>query len=69
MATGQVLPFSIASVVEDLLQQHGVHLRDIELASKKAEEECMFFVILFSGLCISIIDCFVLFFFFLLLFA
>ncbi|KAG6590477.1 Kinesin-like protein KIN-14I, partial [Cucurbita argyrosperma subsp. sororia] len=41
MATGQVLPFSIASVVEDLLQQHGVHLRDIELASKKAEEDSL----------------------------
>ncbi|XP_021821255.1 kinesin-like protein KIN-14I isoform X1 [Prunus avium] len=38
MATEQVLPFSIASVVEDVLQQHGSRLSDIDLASRKAEE-------------------------------
>ena len=50
MATEQVFPFSVASVVEDVLQQHGVRPRNIDLASKKSEEDCMFFVFLFSGL-------------------
>lgn len=49
MATEQVFPFSVASVVEDVLQQHGIHTRNIDLISKKAEEDCMFFVFLFSG--------------------
>lgn len=40
MATEQVLPFSIVSVVEDVLQQHGSRLSDIDLASRKAEEAC-----------------------------
>lgn len=52
MATEQVFPFSVASVVEDVLQQHGVRPRNIVLASKKAEEDCMFLVFLFSGICI-----------------
>ncbi|RXH82195.1 hypothetical protein DVH24_036536 [Malus domestica] len=38
MATEQVLPFSIASVVECVLQKHGSRLNDIDLASRKAEE-------------------------------
>ncbi|TKY61548.1 Kinesin-4 protein [Spatholobus suberectus] len=37
MATEQVLTFSLASVVEDVLQQHGGRL-DVNLASRKAEE-------------------------------
>lgn len=43
MATEQVFPFSVASVVEEVLQQHGVRPRNIDLISKKAEEDCMFF--------------------------
>lgn len=38
MATEQVL---LASVVEDVLQQHGTRLSDRGLASRKAEEACM----------------------------
>ncbi|KAK9919932.1 hypothetical protein M0R45_028505 [Rubus argutus] len=38
MATEQVLPFNIASVVEEVLQQHGTRLSDMGLASRKAEE-------------------------------
>ncbi|KAI3445386.1 hypothetical protein Pfo_002051 [Paulownia fortunei] len=37
MAEG-VLQFDVASVVEDVLQQHGKRLSDIDLASRKAEE-------------------------------
>lgn len=33
-----VLTFSVASVVEDVLQQHGKRLNDVDLASRKAEE-------------------------------
>ncbi|GMP40050.1 hypothetical protein CsSME_00010647 [Camellia sinensis var. sinensis] len=36
--TAGILPFSLASVVEDVLQQHGKRLGDINLASRKAEE-------------------------------
>ncbi|PSS28845.1 Kinesin-like protein [Actinidia chinensis var. chinensis] len=36
--TEGILPFSVASVVEDVLQQHGKRLSDIDLASRKAEE-------------------------------
>ncbi|XP_042515804.1 kinesin-like protein KIN-14I isoform X2 [Macadamia integrifolia] len=38
MATEGILSFSMASVVEDVLQQHGTRLSDIDLASRKAEE-------------------------------
>lgn len=41
MATEQVLPFSVASVVEDVLHQHGARTRQLDLASRKAEEACM----------------------------
>ncbi|PKI76159.1 hypothetical protein CRG98_003520 [Punica granatum] len=37
-ATEQALPFSLESVVEDVLQQHGTLLSDRNLASRKAEE-------------------------------
>ena len=40
--TEGILPFSVASVVEDVLQQHGKRLSDIDLASRKAEEACAF---------------------------
>lgn len=38
MATDGALSFSVASVVEDVLQQHGTRSRDLDLASRKAEE-------------------------------
>ncbi|KAF7805073.1 kinesin-like protein KIN-14G [Senna tora] len=41
MATEKVLAFSVASVVEEVLQQHGTQLSDINLASRQAEEACM----------------------------
>ncbi|KAK4558988.1 hypothetical protein RGQ29_008292 [Quercus rubra] len=37
MADG-TLSFSVVEVVEDVLQQHGTRLRDLDLASRKAEE-------------------------------
>lgn len=49
MATEQVLPFSVASIVEDVLQQHGALTSHIDFASRKAEEACMFFNFLFSN--------------------
>lgn len=41
MATEQVLSFSIASMVENVLQQRGTRLSDRGLASRKADESCM----------------------------
>ncbi|KAM4118982.1 hypothetical protein ACJW30_03G024700 [Castanea mollissima] len=38
MATEQVLPFSVASMVEDVLQKHSTRSSDMGLASRKAEE-------------------------------
>ncbi|KAJ0054142.1 hypothetical protein Pint_00922 [Pistacia integerrima] len=38
MAGEGTLSFSLASVVEDVLQQHGNRLRDLDLESRKAEE-------------------------------
>ncbi|KAM7478414.1 hypothetical protein LguiA_026627 [Lonicera macranthoides] len=38
MSSGETLQLSMASVVEDVLQQHGKRLSDIDLASRKAEE-------------------------------
>ncbi|XP_019451535.1 PREDICTED: kinesin-like protein KIN-14G [Lupinus angustifolius] len=38
MATKPVMPFSVISVVEDVLQKHGGRLSDLNLASRKAEE-------------------------------
>ncbi|KAG4983386.1 hypothetical protein JHK87_028135 [Glycine soja] len=38
MAPELALPFSVVSVVEDVLQKHGSPLIDIDLASRKAEE-------------------------------
>lgn len=32
------LSFTMASVVEDVLQQHGVRSRDLDLDSRRAEE-------------------------------
>ncbi|XP_057962403.1 kinesin-like protein KIN-14I [Malania oleifera] len=36
--TDGLLPFSVVSVVEDVLKQHGTRLSDFDLASRKAEE-------------------------------
>lgn len=44
MATEPALPFSIVSVVEDVLQKHGSRLSDIDLASRKAEEACKYLI-------------------------
>ncbi|KAF1869684.1 hypothetical protein Lal_00017259 [Lupinus albus] len=38
MGTEQVFPFSVVSVVEDVLQHQGGRLSDVNLASRKAEE-------------------------------
>ncbi|KAF7818172.1 kinesin-like protein KIN-14I isoform X1 [Senna tora] len=38
MAAEGALVFSVASVVEDVLQQHGTQLQDLDLESRKAEE-------------------------------
>ncbi|XP_028781901.1 kinesin-like protein KIN-14I [Neltuma alba] len=38
MAAEGALSFSVASVVEDVLQQHGTRLKDLDLESRKAEE-------------------------------
>ena len=42
MATEPAFPFSVVSVVEDVLQKHGGRLSDINLASRKAEEACIY---------------------------
>ncbi|CAI9103478.1 OLC1v1001965C4 [Oldenlandia corymbosa var. corymbosa] len=41
MATEELLQFSVASMVENVLQQHGKRLYDIDLASRKAEEAAL----------------------------
>ncbi|KAI9082559.1 hypothetical protein K1719_035428 [Acacia pycnantha] len=38
MAAERTLSFSVASVVEDVLQQHGTQLKDLDLESRRAEE-------------------------------
>lgn len=38
MTTEQVLPFSVVSLVEEILQQHGNKSKEIDLASRKADE-------------------------------
>ena len=44
---GGALSFSVASVVEDVLQQHGNRLGDLDLESRKAEEAGSFFPFFF----------------------
>lgn len=41
MASEGILQFSVASVVGDVLQQHGKKLNAIDLESRKANEDCM----------------------------
>lgn len=48
MAAGGTLSFSVASMVEDVLQQHGTRLGDLNLESRKAEEAGNHFSILVS---------------------
>ena len=38
MASDRTLSFSVASVVEDVLQQHENQLKDFDLESRRAEE-------------------------------
>ena len=47
---GGALSFSVASVVEDVLQQHGNRLRDLDLDSRKAEEAGTFYFFLFPSM-------------------
>lgn len=42
-AADGAFPFSVASVVEDVLQQHGNRSADLDLESRKAEEAGTFF--------------------------
>lgn len=46
MATEDLLSLSVASMVEDVLEQHGKRLNDIDLASRKAEEAGIIFLFL-----------------------
>ena len=50
MATKQVLPFSVTSIVEDVLHQHGARTSHIDFASRKAEEACTSFCFRLSSL-------------------
>jgi len=47
MATEPPLSFSLASVVEQILQQHAGRL-DVNLASRKIEENCIYIYSFFS---------------------
>lgn len=38
-ATEGALPFSVAAVVEDVLQQHGTRSRPLDLDARRAEED------------------------------
>lgn len=54
-ADGAALVFSVASVVEDVLQQHGNRSRDLDLDARRAEEAGMkFSFFFFSPLSLSI---------------
>lgn len=60
MASEGILQFSVASVVGDVLQQHGKKLHAIDLDSRKANEDCMaklsFFVYVYVHWC-YVINC------------
>lgn len=45
MAASDALSFSVASVVEDVLQQHGNRLKGLDLDSRRAEEAGIIFFI------------------------
>lgn len=42
MSTEPVLPFSVVSVVEDILQQQNTRTSDFKFASRRAEETCIY---------------------------
>ena len=41
MAEEGMMPFSVVSIIEDVIRQHGTRLSDVNFASRKAEEACM----------------------------
>lgn len=45
MSSHGMLDFSLVAMVDDVIQQHGKRLSDIDLASRKANEACMFFML------------------------
>ena len=53
---GEELSFSMASVVESVLQQHGVRSRDLDLDSRRAEEAGEFIYLIFMCLCCNVIS-------------
>ena len=46
--------FSVASVVEDVLQQHGNRQRGLDLESRRAEEAGILFIYLFFAVSLSL---------------
>jgi len=56
MAAEAALFFSVASVVEDVLQQHGHRLKDLDLESRKAEEAGTFPLFFLGFLQNSVLD-------------
>jgi len=56
MAAEAALFFSVASVVEDVLQQHGPRLKDLDLESRKAEEAGIFPLFFLGYLQNSVLD-------------
>lgn len=50
-----MLQINVASLVEDVLQQHGKRLSDIDLASRKAHEACK--MLISSSFCLYISVC------------
>ena len=56
MAAEEALFFSVASVVEDVLQQHGPRLKDLDLESRKAEEAGTFPLFFLGFLQNSVLD-------------
>ena len=54
MAATETVSFSVASVVEDVLQQHGNRQRGLDLESRRAEEAgILFFLQIFFYVCSS----------------
>lgn len=49
MAADGALSFSVASVVEDVLQQHGSRSRNLDLDARRAEEAGNFLMLLLAN--------------------
>lgn len=49
MAADGALSFSVASVVEDVLQQHGNRSRNLDLDARRAEEAGNFLMLFFAN--------------------